>query len=200
MSEPVRQPCEFVGRKIFYLSQVANDSTVKASLANLRRGVGKHPGSVPNLWDLTLDGLPEEFLSKTGAPTDGEWAVHIALSLFALHQQGKDIKAKCMHKQGEPFGRAVRKLAVDEEDLPRVVRRFNVVVTSDGMMETSHHLRGLIQLLKASDIPLDYTDLAQDLFWFAKNRDNVRLKWGQDFYRYTAGADKPSAAQKEEVE
>jgi CRISPR system Cascade subunit CasB len=51
--------------------------------------------------------------------------------------------------------------------------------------EVSHHLRGLIQLLKAGNIPLDYPSLAEDLyqFQFPEMKDSVRLQWGRQFYR-----------------
>ena len=58
-------------------------------------------------------------------------------------------------------------------------------VTSESMCEISNHLRGLVQLIKSKNIPLDYPDLAKDLFRFSyiEKRDEVRLKWGREFYR-----------------
>ena len=48
-----------------------------------------------------------------------------------------------------------------------------------------NHLRGLIQLLRSKEIPLDYVDLAGDLYEFQMpgGAARVRLRWGQDFYR-----------------
>jgi len=187
MNEQTNDAFLFVKRKIHYISQLP-ESAAKSTLAQLRRGAGKHPGSSPELWEITLDGLPESFISKEwqGQPTNGEWAVHIALTLYALHQQGHHYKTDSMSKDGEKFGRAIRKLAPTSDDLPRIKRRFDAAVTSESIEELSHHLRGLIQLLKADSIRLDYPDLSQDLYWFQtqKIRDSIRLKWGQDFYRY----------------
>lgn len=185
MSEIEQDIYVFVKQKIRALSQ-AQESVVKSSLAQLRRGVGKHPGSLPGLWGITLDGLPNALLSTDwqGVPTYGEWSVHTAITLFALHQQGHDYKTKFMSRDGEKFGMAIRKLAPSDDDLPRIKRRFDAVITADSIEEVSQHLRGLVQLLKSKSIPLDYPELAQDLYWFQiqKARDNVRLKWGQDFY------------------
>lgn len=163
----------------------SQDAGVRATLARLRRGVGKAPGSMPELWDMTINNLPDELLSLDGRPTYGEWAVHTALTLFALHQQGKDLSTNCMSQDTIPLGRAVRLLVKDEEDLPRIKRRFDAAATADNLAEFAHHLRGLIQLLKAADVPLDYPELAKDLYFFQAEGaiDNVRLKWGQDFYR-----------------
>ncbi len=185
MANEARQTSDFVRYKIKRLSESKNDSTVKATLAKLRRGIGKTPGSVPELWDATLNGLPEDLISKDGSPTRGEWAVHTTLTLFALHQQGKDLKKQCMSRDGEYLGIAVKHLVKSEEDQNRIKRRFDAAATSDSMEEFSHHLRGLVQVLKAEDIPLDYPALAKDLYWyqFPDQRDSVRLRWGQDFYR-----------------
>ena len=185
MANEARQANDFVRYKIRQWTESKNDSTVKATLAKLRRGIGKTPGSVPELWDATLNGLSEDLISKDGNPTRGEWAVHVALTLFALHQQGKDLKKQCMSRDGAYLGIAVRHLVQSEEAQNRIKRRFDSAVTSDSMEEFSHHLRGLIQLLKAGDIPLDYPALAEDLYryQFPDQRDFVRLRWGQDFYR-----------------
>jgi len=175
----------YVSRQITRLAAGGHDSAAKATLARLRRGIGSAPGGMPELWESTLKGLPEELQSRDGTPTYGEWAVHTALTLYALHQQGKDSTEKNMQKEGESLGSAVGKLIRDEEaDLPRVKRRFDAAATADSLTEFSHHLRGLTQIMKAQDIPLDYVMLAEDLYWFQfpHVRDKIRLKWGQDFY------------------
>jgi len=53
------------------------------------------------------------------------------------------------------------------------------------MGECVHHLRGLVQLLRAEGIPLDYPELAYDLYRYQTldGTQQVRLLWGQDFYR-----------------
>ena len=180
----------FVGSKIGSLLKSSDESYVRASLAKLRRGVGKKPGSMPDIWEFTLENLPEEFLSKTGEPTNAEWAVHMSMTLFALHQQGKSLPDNPMSKSGKgelQLGGAVRKLIVigGESAEQGIKRRFDAAVTADSPEELSHHLRGIIQLLKSEGVPLDYPQLAVDLyrFLYPEYRDSVRLRWGQDYYR-----------------
>jgi CRISPR system Cascade subunit CasB len=175
----------FVKGKIKHLKESANQSAVRADLARLRRGIGKPPGSVPDLWGITLDGLPDGILSKDGRPTTGEWAAHTALTLFALHQQGSDIRADCMHEEGATLGAALRRLIKSDDDVAAVKHRFDAAATSDGFVELSNHMRGLVQLLKANGVALDYAKLAEDMFWYQvpERKDSVRLRWGQDFYR-----------------
>lgn len=185
MAEEVRQVGIFVKRKISRLTESGNESAARASLAKLRRGIGRLPGSMPELWNETLEGMPESLMGRGNGPSRSEWAVHTALTLFALHQQGKDLKKQPMSSEGVRLGTAIRKLIQNEEDEPRIKRRFDAAVTADSLAEFAHHLRGLIQLMKAVDILLDYPSLARDLFsfQFPDYRDAVRLQWGRDFYR-----------------
>lgn len=192
MTDEAAQASAFVKRKIDRLCETKNESEVRATLAKLRRGIGKPPGSMPEIWDVTLNGLSETLVDKNSGATHGEWAVHTALTLFALHQQGKDRKKQCMSRDGESIGVSVRNLIQNEDDEQRIRRRFNTAATSNSLEELSHHLRGLIQLLKDKDIPLDYPSLTRDLYWFQVPgvRDSIRLRWGQDFYRIRVDEEK----------
>ena len=166
--------------------QTLPDNQRRAELAKLRRGVGHRPGELPALWGSFLLGMPEGFQGKNG-PSHAEWAVYLALTLYAVHQQGNDRPMNC---PGNTLGRAVRQLAErnagkDWEE-SSVLRRF------------SHHLRGMVQLLSAAKdgaIPLDYPQLAVDLYGlqctdprYTQIPANVRLRWGQDLYRETKNA------------
>lgn len=161
----------------------------KAALANLRRGIGKAPGDLPELWGIFLQDLPAELESRTGKPTDAEWAIYLALTLYALHQQGHLLPTDSMYKPSVSLGQAVRKL-VDPGEKPEessVLPRFNALATAGTMTERSQHLRGIVQLLRAKSVALDYVQLAADLFWLQKatSAAQVRLRWGQDYY-YTS--------------
>lgn len=191
MNDAASLVSDFVWRKIQFLTKSADESATRATLARLRRGIGKAPGSMPEIWGPTLEGLPEQLLSKSGTPTIAEWAAHTALTLYALHQQGKDLQQKTMSRKNVSLGLAIRRLVKTDDDEPRVKRRFDAAATSDNLEEFSHHLRGLVQLLKAEDIPLDYPALTKDLYWFQipETKDSVRLRWGQDFYRVSKQSD-----------
>lgn len=176
---------DYVQNRIIGMSKSNNEPQVRANLAKLRRGVDKHPGENPEIWEVTISDIDEKLQSRDGNPTWAEWAIHLALCLFALHQQGKDIKTNCMHKAGERLGLAIRKLkSSDSEDTDPVKRRFNVLATSNDIDEFAHHLRGMVQLLKSNDIALDYALLTKDIFEFMEpdHRNLLRLRWGQDFY------------------
>ena len=181
------------------------DNQRRAELAKLRRGIGHAPGERPELWGSFLLEMPEEFQSSSG-PSAAEWAVYLALTLYAVHQQGND---RLMNCPGSTLGRAVRQLAERNTAIGQdwteasVLRRFNALATAEEITEISHHLRGMIQLLSAAKdggIPLDYPQLAADLYElqctdprYPQISANVRLRWGQDLYR----DQKPASEEKE---
>jgi CRISPR system Cascade subunit CasB len=157
-----------------------------AVLARLRRGVGKPPGSVADILGFTL---ANEFVGRdaTDEPTKAETAAHIAMTLYAVHQQSQ---AGSMHKRGQGLGRAIRRLHPDEPGSPPppVVRRFQALVTAETLEELVHHARGMVQLLRAgkpTGFPLDYGQLADQLLrWQSSDGPaRVRMVWARDFYR-----------------
>ena len=179
----------FVGRKIYILQAEADLSSGKAMLANLRRGVGREPGELPQLFGILLSDMPEDFWSKSGTATKEEWVCYTALTLYALHQQGYDAKSQHMHTdEGVSLGKAMYKLASSYDGDPnaeqRVVQKMRILATSADVKELSHHLRGIVQLLKANGISLNYKRLAGDLYemQFPDGKRKVCLRWGQDFY------------------
>ena len=154
--------------------QALPDNQRRAELAKLRRGIGHAPGELPELWGSFLLGMPESFQGRS-APSAAEWAVYLALTLYAMHQQGNDRPMNC---PGNTLGRAVRQLAErnsagQDWTEASVLRRFNALATAEEITEISHHLRGMIQLYE-----LQCTDPR-----YAQTPANVRLRWGQDLYR-----------------
>ena len=178
--------------KLGQLNRNASTGAGKAVLAEIRRGVGKAPGELPKTWGILFQGMPEKMYSANGEPTRAEWAVYTALTLYALHQQGSDPAQNSMNQKDMRLGVAVSRLCRNaegrytDEDRERIARRFMPLATAGSMPELTHHLRAIVQLLKTEGIPLDYPALAADLYryQFEESENQVRLQWGQDFYRY----------------
>ncbi len=174
----------YVIKQVSSLSNHLETGISKARMAQLRRGIGKKPGENPEIWGSFLIDLPEQFMSNTIEPSKAEWAIYIALTMYALHQQGH---SESVNRQGYEYflGQAVGKLVKNTDDLERIQKRFSVMALSSNMTELSYYLRCIIRLLSDENICLDYAELAKELFLFQlDNRaDGIRLKWGQDFYR-----------------
>ena len=185
MAEIYDQVYLYTKAQILKITNSQNSGAQKAALANLRKGAGQVPGDLPQLWGTFLQDMPEIFFSFDGEPSRAEWAVYIALTLFAIHQQGHDLSNDPMYRSGSSLGSALAKLVRSEEDKERILRRFNAMATSRDIEELSHHLRTLIQILRSEDIPLDYPALAKDLYFYQnpESVSSVRLRWGQDFYK-----------------
>ncbi|MFC6094386.1 type I-E CRISPR-associated protein Cse2/CasB [Saccharothrix lopnurensis] len=169
---------------------LANRSAAVAGLARLRRGVGKPAGSVNEILQYTVS---EKFAGPGAGdgPTPAETAAHVALTLYAVHQQSQ---RKRMHQRGWGLGRSVRMLHPQEFDanVPPVLRRFQSLGTAQSIDELVHHLRGTVQLLRGQATPLDYALLADELvLWHRPGGASiVRLRWGRAFYR-TPNPDEP---------
>ncbi|MBF4460960.1 MULTISPECIES: type I-E CRISPR-associated protein Cse2/CasB [unclassified Rathayibacter] len=193
----------FVGERVADLQRASlathgglGRAAATASLARLRRAATGAPGADPLVWGETLDGLPVEYHGVDGGVTSAERAAHAAITLYAVHQQSKQIP---MHRPGVSLGRAVARLAAvnappGSEERPgeaAVVRRFLALGTAATFDETVRHARGLITQFRADNIPLDYGLLAYHLARLQVPRyaDGVRLDWGRDFYFRTPVGD-----------
>lgn len=166
----------------------ADDRVIKARLAELRHGIGSVPGSFPTLWGMIFENLPESMLGKYGKPSKEEWAIYDALTLYALHQQGQDVKTSNMNIKDVSLGKAACKLVYAEggtdDDRERVSRRFNQIALASDIETLTYYLRTFIPLLRGAGIGLDYPMLARDIYLCQteNGKAEVRLKWGQDYY------------------
>lgn len=168
-------------KKIEYLQGIKGIGAGKGILAELRRGVGKHPGEMPELWGFIFDDMSDELLGDKNS-FRAEWAVYTALTLYALHCQGSDRE---VYVKGVSIGQAAAGLVSSEDDIPRVMNRLNLVVTAVSQDDLAYHLRGLIQLIKGSNIGLDHAALAKEIYLFSNSdiANDIKLRWGRDFYR-----------------
>lgn len=172
---------KYTASKLKYLRSISDTGEGRGLLANLRRGIGKAPGELPELWGMIFDRMPEE-LSGDKCASDAEWAVYTALTMYALHQQGSD---KNMDQTGISIGQAAAMLVKTDNDEERIVKRLNLVATAVSPKDLAYHLRGVVQLLKSENIPFDHAQLSKELYQFhdKERATYIKLSWGRDFYR-----------------
>ena len=166
------------------------EASAMAARAQLRHGAGKEVGAVPSIWVYTLESQRPELSDQR--PSWGENAVHTALTLWARHQGSNAAPMHMVDAKETPrsFGSAVRALAEKGRGDKRpektpVYRRLSSVVAAQTLGALSHHLRGIVDLLEAAEIPMDYGLLAADLFeWqIPRRRSAVTRRWGRQFAR-----------------
>ena len=166
------------------IGMLQNGSPWAASeLAKLRRCAGKSLEEATDAWEVLFSEAPPEISPRTGnaSPVNTEIASFMALTLFAVHQQGQNVSVNCRDRS---FSSAVSLLVKNGSDSIR--NRFNAVMTAQDLTELAHHMRGLIQIMRASPelIGFNYPRLAMDLyeFQFDDSKNKVRLRWAKDFY------------------
>lgn len=147
-----------------------------ADLAALRRGVGRDPGSVPAMWRYYTT------LNAQGNLTARLRAEHVALTLYAIHQQSIPTS---MHRAGHGIGKAMADLRRHDKFSPTAVdERFGAAATATSLDEAAYHMRGLVRRLRQLPRGFDYTALYQDLVaWQYPDRiGRVRRRWGSDYF------------------
>jgi CRISPR system Cascade subunit CasB len=171
-----------------------NEGAPGADLAALRRGVGREPGTVPEMWRFYIT------LVDTGVVTNRLRAEHTALTLFGVHQQSQKVP---MHRTDHGLGTALRAVRRSDKFSEQAVdRRFTAAATATSMAELTLHLRGLVGLLHDIDQPLDYTQLFRDLnnWQYPQNQGRVRRRWGSQYFVWSADPDSADQPQPESAQ
>lgn len=168
-----------IDEQLRYLWEYSLDNPKRfpAALSAVRRGAGRQPGTVPEMWQyhVHLDG--DERDRRTNAE-------HVALVLFGFHQQSSATK---VHRAGARLGAALWRLR-DQFSSDAVDARFFRAVTAADLDELATHLRGLVmqlRSLKPSVPPIDYSQLVEDLTrWQDPAQvDRVRRKWASEYHK-----------------
>lgn len=180
-----------------YLSPMSRSKGSK-QLAALCRAATKAPGEIAETWQLEFEGLPMCLVGKKDEPSEGERAVHAALTLYAIHQRSQTTPMyRSEYENG--LGQAIRSLVLYDADRytnleqGELPRRFSALVTAESFSETVYYARQLVGQLRGAAIPLDYALLAQQFYdlQMPDRAGSVKLAWGRGFamYREVAGSD-----------
>ncbi|MDX3388333.1 type I-E CRISPR-associated protein Cse2/CasB [Streptomyces niveiscabiei] len=203
-----------------------NNAAAVAAVARLRREAGREPHASPTSWgidDLEVltklraeqreesDDTAHWFVSRKRREREmqeerEDRAVHLAVTLWALHQQS--VRDEAMHVRGWSLGRAVRRLAQEKgteapaaDDVQGAVenassalrKRFVRLGTSSDIDVLGRRLREIVLLLREARIPVDYGRLAGELdrWQDGERQADVRRAWGREFHRvYKTAASK----------
>ncbi|MET7639612.1 type I-E CRISPR-associated protein Cse2/CasB [Streptomyces sp. NPDC005438] len=172
---------------------LADEASAVSRLAQLRRGAGKAPEEVPELFGLTGT---ERLYTEGGRGRSSKHApvaVHLAVTLYALHQQSQ--RSHRMHVPGRRLGGAVRALMPPGEIDEALRRRFVRVAGADSANVLAYRLRDVVLLLRRAGEPLDYARLADQLerALDSGKRLQVRQEWGREFHSWRPPKDTEAA-------
>lgn len=200
----------YVSRKIMRLqsalfSSDSGSSDARGALARLRRLDKPSGGAWVSAGSELFSGLPD----IGGSKTDDERmlkTVKATLKLYALHQQSKQkpmaLNSKDIGGDGKvahrSFGWSCRQIEPDIDSSTGVVRRLASLESAREFAGVENCLRGLVQLMRSKDVPVDYFQLARDLYLlqFDSCRDGVFMRWSRDYYRTYAAYDESASDDK----
>ena len=155
-----REPHPFVQ----YLLTLTDD---RAALAALRRGLGRPPGTAPEMFPYVVPYLPAQ------AHPNEEAAYYTLAALFALHPSHTD-----KGNLGDHLARAAT-----QGNREAVERRF-VALLAAHPDDLPEYLRQTVGFLKAQEIPLNWNELFKALrYWDHPTQgDRIRREWARAFW------------------
>lgn len=168
------------------LDNSLDTSSTRATLAKLRNSLGRDIETSVEIWPLIYEHMPEEFLSKSGNLTVEERAIITTLQLYAVHQQGQPYTVNENARDNNANIGSFLKLLRTSDNNKAIDRRFNAMITASTYNELENHLRYLVKLVRSKGkgtIRINYSQLANDLFWYQVGRSQaIKLSWGRSYY------------------
>ena len=140
----------------------------RAALATLRRGLGKPPGTVYEMYPYVIP----------YAPLHQQENYFLVAALFAMHPQ----RWPRVEEWNRNFGVSWRHL-VDLDPNGRESREQRFVA----LLKTSHdgidsQLRHAVSLLKAKEVPVDWEQLLRDLPQWEHDQQHIQRAWSRSFW------------------
>lgn len=148
---------------VTYLESKRGD---RGALAALRRGLGRPPGTVADMYRYVVPWLPDD------APPWREDAYYLIAALFAYHSQegGRG-------NMGDHFANARDPGA----DNIAIERRFTALVAAHPD-DLDSYLRQAVSFLKAKDIPVNWHQLLSDVMAWGHPERYVQQRWARAFW------------------
>jgi len=143
------------------------ESGNRAALAELRRGLGKPPGSVAEMHRYVVPWFGESMHRNE------QDAYYILAALFAQHPKNGD--------EMRSIGHTLRIAGAQSESMDGTERRF-VAMLNAHEEELDGHLRHAVSLAKAKSVPINYSQLLMHLRHWTHPDQWVQRNWASDFW------------------
>lgn len=148
-----------------YLVELA-DRDDRGALAHLRRGLGKPPGTAPEMFPLVVPWIPNQ------APPGVQDAYFLVASLFGAHPSHGD----ALGGMGDTFHRQS-----DEQTRAGMERRF-VALLNARREDLPDHLRHAVSLARSKGVAINYDHLLEDLIRWSRPNRQVQRRWAYEFW------------------
>jgi CRISPR system Cascade subunit CasB len=164
-----------------------NGNLDRAVLAGLRNATNLTSPQAQVVWPVLMANLDQAALSRTGEPTHAETAVFTALKFYAQHQQGnaQRVFGSVRDETGISLFTAAARLSHVPDNQTRIDNRMKQLLKVTNTSSAINALAHLVDIVKSGQQPIDYAQLAEDLYWFQdsfEQANRVRLRWGQTYY------------------
>jgi CRISPR system Cascade subunit CasB len=145
----------------------------RAALAALRRGLGKSPGGVAEMFPYVMPFIGEHLSMQR------QNDYFLVASLFAAHQLTWTPTGGS--ERDSNLGASFRRLRA-VTDSGSIEKRFVALLNAE-REDLPDHLRHAISLLKAHDTPVHWAQLLRDLTWWDSERRSVQRDWARAYWR-----------------
>lgn len=170
------KPINYERRFARHLEGLARPNTKdRAALASLRRGLARPDGTVAEVWREVVPYLPPH--DERGRRVGVEQAFYLVGALFADHQipwPGSGDGSR-LRNLGASLARLEARRAAGAE------RRF-VALLNAHPKDLAQHLRQIVGLLKADQVPIDWAQLLIDVQAWDDDRRVVQRRWAEAFW------------------
>lgn len=146
----------------------------RAALATLRRGLGKTPGEVAEMFPYVIP-----YCSHLSEYRQNDY--FLVAALFALHQETSGPNPGSPDPRRNNLGASFKALA-NKTESASIERRF-VALLNASREELDDHLRYAISLLKAHQVGVDWTQLLRDLNGWDSPSRYVQRRWAQGYWQ-----------------
>ncbi len=146
-----------------YLESKRDD---RGALAALRRGLGRPPGTVADMYRYVVPWLPDD------APRWKKEAYYLAAALFAYHPStgGRG-------NMGDHFARA----RDPQGDKTAIERRFTALLAAHPD-DLGFYLRQAVSFLKSKEVPINWHQLLSDVMNWGHPDRYVQQNWARTFW------------------
>ena len=148
---------------VIYLETKRDD---RAALAALRRGLGRPPGTVPDMYRYVVPWLADD------APPWREDAYYLIAALFAYHP-----KDGGLGNMGDHFAQA----RDPQGDSTAIERRFTALLAAHPD-DLDFYLRQAVSFLKSEEVPVHWHQLLADVMAWGHPERYVQQRWARAFW------------------